>query len=54
VHSPPLFTVALKGVKKSDKRKKESSPVKSQGSEQTPLRSKLSLREESRCSWIYS
>jgi len=48
--------VALKGVKESDKRQKESPPIDSQGSEQNPnpLSSKFSLREESRCSWIYT
>jgi len=46
--------VVLKGVRESDKWQKESPPVESRGSEQTPLRSKLSLTEESRCGWIYS
>jgi len=46
--------VALKGVKESDKQQKESPPFESRGSEQTPLLSKLSLRGESRWSWIYS
>jgi len=44
----------LKGAKKSDKRQKESHPVESQRSEQIPLCSKLSLREESECGWISS
>jgi len=39
-----LPCVALKGVKESDKRLKENLPVESQGSEQTPLPSKLSQR----------
>jgi len=46
--------VALKGAEESDKWQKESPPIESRRSEQTPSRSKLSLREESRCSWIYS
>jgi len=46
--------VALKGVKESDKQRKESSAFKSRGSEQNPLHSKLSLREESGCGWMYS
>ena len=33
--------VVLKGVRGSDKRQKESPPVESRGSEQTPLHSKL-------------
>jgi len=49
-----LAFVALKGVRNSDKWQKESPPVESQGLEQTPLRSKLSLRGESRCGWINS
>jgi len=40
--------VALKGASESDKWQKESPPVESQVSEQTPLRSELSLRGESR------
>jgi len=39
-----IFTVALKGVKESDKQQKESPPAESRSSEQTPLRSKLSSR----------
>jgi len=49
-----LIAVALKGVRASDKHQKESPPVKSQGSEKTPFCSKLALRGESRCGWIYS
>jgi len=33
---------------------KESPSVESQDSEKTPLLSKLPLRGESRCGWIYS
>jgi len=46
--------VTLKRVRESDKWQKESPPAESRGSEQTPLHFKLSLREESRCGWIYS
>ena len=46
--------VALKEAKESDKWQKESPPLESRGPEQTPLHSKLSLREDSRCGWIYS
>jgi len=46
--------VALIGLRDDDKRQKESPPVESRGSEQTPLLSKLSLRGESRCGWICS
>ena len=44
----------IKRGRESDQRQKESPPVESQDSEQTPSRSKLSLREESRCGWINS
>jgi len=44
----------VKRGRESYKRQKENPPFESQGSEQTPLSSKLSLREESRCGWIYS
>ena len=50
----PCPYVTLKGVKESDKQQKESPPIEPGGSEQAPLHSKLSLRGESRCSWIYS
>jgi len=46
--------LSLKGIKQSDKWQKQSPAVESGGSEKTPLCSKLSLREESMCGWIYS
>jgi len=49
-----MLDVMLKGVRESDKRRKESPPIESRGSEQTLLFSKLSLRGESRCGWINS
>jgi len=52
LHPVHCIFVALKGVRESDKRQKESPPIESRGSDQTPLLSKLSLRGESRCGWI--
>jgi len=44
----------LKGAREPDKQQKESPRIESRGSEQTPLCSKLSLREESGYSWVNS